>query len=64
MNRELTHPRAGAGFSLHLVLATRGRDYSFEEIAGWLADAGFDAPRHHDPPSPLFSSSLVIAARP
>lgn len=64
MNRELTHPRAGAVFSLYLLLATRGRDYSFEEIAGWLADAGFSGARREDLPSPPFTSSLVIAVRP
>ncbi|HVA78989.1 MAG TPA: methyltransferase [Candidatus Binataceae bacterium] len=64
MNRELTHPRAGAVFSLYLLLATRGRDYSFEEIAGWLEDAGFSAARREDLPSPPFSSALVIAAKP
>ncbi|MGC1679578.1 MAG: methyltransferase [Candidatus Binataceae bacterium] len=64
MNRELTHPRSGAVFSLYLLLATRGRDYSFEEIAGWLGDAGFSGARREDLPSPPFSSSLVIAAKP
>lgn len=64
MNRELTHPRSGAVFSLYLLLATRGRDYSFEEIAGWLGEAGFSGARKEDLPSPPFSSSLVIAVRP
>lgn len=64
MNRELTHPRSGAVFSLYLLLATRGRDYSFEEIAGWLGAAGFSGMRREDLPSPPFSSSLVIAAKP
>lgn len=64
MNRELTHPRSGAVFSLYLLLATRGRDYSFEEIAGWLDAAGFSGTRREDLPSPPFSSSLVIAAKP
>lgn len=64
MNRELTRPRTGAVFSLYLLLATRGRDYSFEEIAGWLAEAGFSAARRQDLPSPPFTSSLVIADKP
>jgi hypothetical protein len=64
MNRELTQPRTGAVFSLYLMLATRGRDYSFEEIAGWLSEAGFSAPRREDLPSPPFSSALVLAAKP
>lgn len=64
MNRELTSPRTGAIFSLYLLLATRGRDYSFEEIAGWLGDAGFSGARRQDLPSPPFTSSLVIADKP
>ena len=38
---SLTQPRAGAIFALYLLMATRGRDYSFEEVSRWLGDAGF-----------------------
>ena len=41
MNRDLTEPAAGAVFSLYLLLTTHGRDYSFDETAGWLGAAGF-----------------------
>ncbi len=64
MNHDLTAPRAGAIFSLYLMLATWGRDYGFDEIAGWLAEAGFIAIEQQALPSPPFSSSLVIARRP
>jgi SAM-dependent methyltransferase len=64
MNRELTDPRAGAVFSLYLLLTTRGRDYSFEEIAGWLAAAGFIDTKVQTLPNPPFTSSLVTARRP
>ena len=37
----LIKPAAGAVFSLYLLLTTRGRDYSFDETAGWLGGAGF-----------------------
>jgi len=64
MNRDLTDPRAGAIFSLYLLLMTRGRDYSFDEIAGWLSAAGFIDTKMHRLPSPPFTSSLVTARRP
>jgi len=64
MNRELTDPRAGAVFSLYLLLTTRGRDYSFDEIAGWLSAAGFIDTKMQRLPSPPFTSSLVTARRP
>ncbi len=61
MNRDLTEPRAGALFSLYLLLMTRGRDYSFDEICGWLAAAGFVDINLKTLPSPPYTSSLVIA---
>ena len=63
LNREKTHPACGAVFSLHMLLATRGRDYSFDEVAGWMADAGFAAPTE-TPLSPTLPSSLMVASRP
>ncbi len=41
MNRELTQPAAGAVFALYLLLTTRGRDFSFDEVCSWMRDAGF-----------------------
>ena len=64
MNRELTEPAAGAVFSLYLLLTTRGRDYSFDETAGWLAGAGFAEIRMTTLPSPPFTSSIVTARKP
>lgn len=64
MNRELTEPAAGAVFSLYLLLTTRGRDYSFDETAGWLAAAGFAEIRMTTLPSPPFTSSIVTARKP
>jgi hypothetical protein len=64
MNSELTEPRAGAIFSLYLLLTTRGRDYSFAEIGGWLHDAGFVDVRLEALPSPRFTSSMVLARKP
>jgi hypothetical protein len=64
MNRDLTVPRAGAIFALYLLLTTRGRDYSFEEIAGWLTAAGFVDIKIQTLPSPPFTSSLVTARKP
>jgi O-methyltransferase domain/Dimerisation domain len=64
MNAGLTEPQAGAVFSLYLILTTRGRDYSFEEVAGWLDGAGFAGIRQEHLPSPPFTSSMVIARKP
>ncbi|MGH7865439.1 MAG: methyltransferase [Candidatus Binataceae bacterium] len=64
MNRDLTEPRAGAVFSLYLLLTTRGRDYSCDEVAGWLASAGFVDIGVQPLPSPPFTSSLVVAKKP
>ena len=64
MNGDLTEPRAGAIFALYLLLTTRGRDYSFEEIAGWLTAAGFVDIKIQTLPSPPFTSSLVTARKP
>jgi SAM-dependent methyltransferase len=64
MGPELTMPVAGAMFSLYLLLTTRGRDYSFEEVAEWMRDAGFTDVRLQGLPSPPFSSSMVVARKP
>jgi SAM-dependent methyltransferase len=63
MNRDFTEPRAGAVFSLYLLLTTRGRDYSLDEIAGWLGAAGFGDLRMQTLPSPPFTSSIVTARK-
>ena len=64
MNADLTEPRAGAIFALYLLLATRGRDYSFDEVSAWLRAAGFVDIRLEVLPSPPFTSSMVIARKP
>jgi SAM-dependent methyltransferase len=64
MNAELTAPKAGAIFALYLLLTTRGRDYSFDEVSRWLSDAGFVDIKHETLPSPPFTSSMVIARKP
>jgi 3-hydroxy-5-methyl-1-naphthoate 3-O-methyltransferase len=64
MNRELTEPAAGAVFSLYLLLTTHGRDYSFDETAGWLRAAGFIDVEMTTLPSPPFTSSIVTARKP
>lgn len=61
MSADLLEPAAGALFSLYLMLATQGRDYSFAEIAAWLREAGFGASQWHQLPAPQFNSSLVLA---
>jgi SAM-dependent methyltransferase len=60
---DLTAPARGAVFSLLMLLSTRGRDYAFAEVAGWMTAAGFEDPAETVLPPP-FSSSLVVARRP
>jgi SAM-dependent methyltransferase len=60
---DLASPAGGAVFSLLMLLSTRGRNYAFGEIAGWMTEAGFERPTETVLPPP-FSSSLVIARRP
>ena len=64
MNADLTEPRAGAIFALYLLMATRGRDYSFDEVSRWLRDAGFIDIRLEALPSPQFTYSMVVARKP
>jgi SAM-dependent methyltransferase len=64
MDDALVEPAAGAVFALYLLLTTRGRDYSFGELAGWLNAAGFADIRLERLPSPPFTSSLVSARKP
>jgi hypothetical protein len=64
MNADLTAPRPGAIFALYLLLTTRGRDYSFDEVSGWLGEAGFVDIKHEALPSPQFTSALVTARKP
>jgi hypothetical protein len=64
MSADLTAPRAGAIFALYLLLTTRGRDYSLDEISRWLADAGFVDIHHEELPSPPFTSALITARKP
>lgn len=64
MNTDLTAPRSGAIFALYLLLTTRGRDYSFDEVSGWLGDAGFVDIRLEALPSPQFTSAMVLARKP
>jgi hypothetical protein len=64
MNADMTEPRAGAIFSLYLLLTTHGRDYSFDEVRRWLEDAGFACVRELAMKDGPFTSSLVIAEKP
>jgi SAM-dependent methyltransferase len=64
MNEALTEPAAGAVFALFMLLTTRGRDYSFDEVKGWFDAAGFDQIQLQQLPSPPFNSSIVTSRKP
>ena len=62
VNRERTDPPQGLLFAVNMLVMTRdGSTFSFEEIAGWLADAGFADARLLDSPGP---SPLILATKP
>ena len=58
MEEDLAHPPWGAIFAVNMLLHTsRGRCYSFQEIAGWLSRSGFIGVRELEP------NSIVIAEK-
>ena len=59
LNHTLTSPAVGAIFSIQMLLTTKGRDYSFREVRGWLMDVGFKKVKWIRLEPPL-TSSLVI----
>jgi hypothetical protein len=64
LDSSKTSPLFAATFSLNMLLHTaEGRSYSFEEIAGWVGDAGFVniEQRFYDLPN---DASLVVASKP
>ena len=54
-------PMSGLIFAVNMLVNTEaGGAYSFEEIAGWLTEAGFTNPRQLPVPGP---SPLILATR-
>jgi hypothetical protein len=62
MDSSLTRPKAGAVFSLQMLLTTNGRDYSFDEVSDWLAQVGFINVQEVPLALPL-TSSLVMGRK-
>jgi ubiquinone/menaquinone biosynthesis C-methylase UbiE len=57
-----TAPPMGLIFAVNMLVATdEGDTFSFDEIGGWLREAGFENPRTVDSPAP---SPLILANRP
>jgi ubiquinone/menaquinone biosynthesis C-methylase UbiE len=62
VNDERTGPPMGLIFGVNMLVATdHGDTYSFNEIAGWLGEAGFANARTLESPGP---SPLILADRP
>ncbi|HEX4231036.1 MAG TPA: methyltransferase [Bryobacteraceae bacterium] len=62
VNPDRTGPLNGLFFAVNMLVNTESGDtYSFEEIAGWLAEAGFVDTRQLESPGP---SPLILARKP
>jgi 3-hydroxy-5-methyl-1-naphthoate 3-O-methyltransferase len=59
LNADKTGPLSIASYSVLLMHVTQGRCYSVSEMASWLGEVGFGAPRHV--PSAIGRSALVAA---
>ena len=59
MDKSLTKPACGAIFSINMLLTTKGRDYGFHEIQGWLNEAGFNEVTLEALPQPMTSSIVA-----
>jgi ubiquinone/menaquinone biosynthesis C-methylase UbiE len=61
VNDDRSGPARGLIFAVNMLVATENGDtFSFEEIAGWLKEAGFSNPRLLEAPGP---SPLILADR-
>lgn len=61
VNEERTGPLNGLFFAVNMLVNTQnGNTWSFEEIAAWLEEAGFDNPRTVPSPGP---SPLILATK-
>jgi ubiquinone/menaquinone biosynthesis C-methylase UbiE len=62
VNEDRTAPMSGLVFAMNMLVNTSaGNTYSFEEIRGWLQQAGFENVRKLNSPGP---SPLILADRP
>lgn len=62
VNPERTGPPMGLIFAVNMLVNTDSGDtWSFEEISGWLKEAGFLDPRQLESPGP---SPLILATKP
>ena len=59
MDESLTKPACGAIFSINMLLTTKGRDYGFHEVRGWLVGAGFVDINLEELPPPMTSSMVT-----
>jgi hypothetical protein len=61
VNKDRTGPVGGLFFAVNMLVNTdEGGTYSFEEIGGWLHEAGFSNARLLEAPGP---SPLILAEK-
>ena len=61
MSEDGLEPAYGALFSVHMLIHTKGRDYKFSEVKGWLEDAGYASIRQI--PLPEITSASMMVGR-
>jgi len=62
VNKDRTGPPHGLNFAVNMLVFTeQGDTFSFEEISGWLQEAGFQNARLVEAPAP---SPLILATKP
>ena len=62
VNKDRTGPPHGLNFAINMLVFTeKGDTFSFEEISGWLNEAGFKNARLVEAPGP---SPLILATKP
>jgi hypothetical protein len=62
VNKDRTGPPFSLIFAVNMLVVTeKGDTFSFEEIGGWLQEAGFENARPLEAPGP---SPLILATKP
>lgn len=62
MSEDGLEPPYGALFSVHMLIHTKGRDYKFSEVKGWLEEAGYTRVKRIPLPE-ITSAAMVVGQK-